>query len=228
MRLGCRWLWSLCLSAGRTLDEGQSPCCVFSYYGKNDPIERPDLLSRPPSTPPRAIDPHPNPTHFHFFISKTSSCLLSARAQPPQQHTTPKQDWRMVDDQRPTASKSRPSMRVSQRNPRRLVRRSVQRPSTLFLDSDSGSGGSAPRQQETSHRSQAQSPPYQTQIPTPQKATSLDRLQAIHIPMGVPLREIGLANPRRDFAARRRNHEMEMHPDLLFDDFLGEGKSSGT
>ncbi|EJK53141.1 hypothetical protein THAOC_27480, partial [Thalassiosira oceanica] len=112
--------------------------------------------------------------------------------------------WRMIDDQRPTAPKSRPSMRVGQRNPRRLVRQSVQRPSTLFLDSASGSGGSAPRQQETSHRSQGQSRAHQT------------------------LREIGLANPRRDFAVRRRNHEMEMHPDLLFDDFLGEGKSSGT
>ncbi|EJK53860.1 hypothetical protein THAOC_26621 [Thalassiosira oceanica] len=77
--------------------------------------------------------------------------------------------------------------------------------------------------------SKSSPPPHQTQIQTSQNATSLDRLQALDIPMGVPLREIGLANPRRDFAARRRNHEMEMHPDLLFDDlFLGEGKSSGT
>ncbi|EJK57640.1 hypothetical protein THAOC_22295 [Thalassiosira oceanica] len=137
----------------------------------------------------------------------------------------------MVDDQHPTGSKSSPSMMsVGQCNPRRLVRRGVQRPCTLFLDSDSGSGGSAPSQQKTSLHSQSQSPPHQTQqLQTPQNATSLDRLQAIDIPMGVPLREIGLVNPRRDFAARRRNHEMEMHPDLIFDDlFLGEGKSSGT
>ena len=85
-------------------------------------------------------------------------------------------------------------------------------------------------EEQTSHQSQAEIPQSQTRrSPTSQNATSLDSLQVLDIPTGVPLREFGLANPRSDFATRRRNHEVEMHPDLLFDDlFSGEGKNRGA
>lgn len=169
----------------------------------------------------------PPPTHFQYF----SQSLLIARERAQFGPSLPSHAAKIKlknmadDDQRPTSSKSRPS-EVDQRSPRRSVRRSVQRPHSTFLDS--GSGGSAPRQQQTSHQSQAQVPQSQTRSPTSQNATS-HSLQVLDIPTGVPLREFGLTNARSDFATRRQNHEMEMHPDLLFDPLSsGEGKSSGA
>jgi len=103
-------------------------------------------------------------------------------------------------------------------NPRPNTLPFVSKPELTFLDSDSG--GSPPSQQQTSHQSQAQ---------VPQRNATYHSLQVLDIPTGVPLREFGLANPRSDFATRRRNHEVEMHPDLLFDDlFSGEGKNRGA
>ena len=141
----------------------------------------------------RSIAPHA-PARFQLFSEPKLPFLSRDSASI---HTRQNQDRIMADDQRPTASKS---------------------------STDSGSDMSAPRQQqEALHHSQAQSPLHQTfQTPTSQNATSLDRLQVLDVPMGVPLREIGLANPRGDFPARRRQHEMEMHPDLLFDELSWE------
>ena len=169
------------------------------------------------------------PTHFQYF----SQSLLIARERAQFGPSLPSHAAKIKlknmadDDQRPTSSKSRPS-KADQRSPRRSVRRSVQRSHSTFLDSSSG--GSAPSRQQTSHQSQAEIPQSQTRrSPTSQNATSLDSLQVLDIPTGVPLREFGLINARSDFVTRRRNHEMEMHPDLLFDDlFSGEGKSSGA
>ena len=45
-------------------------------------------------------------------------------------------------------------------------------------------------------------------------AQAAEQLRVYDVPLGVPLSAFGLANPRSDFAMRRRHEEMQTHPIL--------------